>query len=107
MSRMIEEQPQQSVAAMRVWMDERGVSLAYERSGIPIATLTVRRELAQAAIKALPELLAGGGDQERIEAITEVADMVRVVLGGGPGQVLPLTGPSGSVVDTILGLMTS
>ncbi len=85
--------------------DESGVSLVYERDGIPIVKLIVKREVAQAALRALPDLLAGGGDAERIDTITEVADMVRCVLGAAPGaegHVLPLTGPGNPFLEALL-----
>lgn len=89
-------------SCVRVWLDEPYVSLSYEFNGIPAMQLMFRRTLVEAALVKLPDLLEGGAP-DRVEILTELADMVRIVLSGGPGQVMPAWADDAD--DSIMGML--
>ena len=82
--------------------------MSYERHGIVVITVTLRREAALAASKKLDETIRGyeamgGGDPDGLATLREFETMVREVLSGAPGQVMPLKGADTSPFDAILG----
>lgn len=97
-----------STAAVRMWLDPPNLMASYERRGIAIITVGLRREAATAATKKLAEMIsdlraANYGDPARLETLSEIAAMAREVLGGSSGQVLPLDLNSNSLFDKMFG----
>lgn len=92
------------VAHVRVWATETYVSVGYERSGIPIATLVLKRDVAAVGLRKLDELDFEGGDPARVAMLNELADMMREVLKGNgvDGQIMPLTGNDDSWLGQLL-----
>lgn len=92
------------VAALRVWMETPYLCVSYERRGITICALRLRKEAALAGTRRLVESLPDlNGDPEMVGVIKEFLTMVSEVLAGSDGQVLPLTGGGLSVFDEIFG----
>jgi hypothetical protein len=95
-----------SGSRLLVWGDEPHIHVSYERDGIVIAVLQLRREAMNALVKRATETwddLAANGDPERVAIISEFIDMAKVVLAGGDGQIMPLTKDDASIFADIFG----
>jgi hypothetical protein len=71
--------------------------------------LQLRREAANALVKRATETwddLVASGDPERVAVISEFLDMVKVVLAGGDGQIMPLTKDDASIFTSIFGALS-
>jgi hypothetical protein len=91
---------------LRVWLDAPNIFVSYERDGIVIAMLQLRREAMDALVKRAIETwddLIATGEPERVAVISEFLDMVKVVLAGGDGQIMPLTKDDASIFADIFG----
>ena len=90
------------VAAIRVWFEAPDLCVSYERLGITVGTLRLRKETASAAarrmIESLPDL---NGDPEMVATVKEFLSMVTEVLAGSAGQILPLHGGGLSVLGAL------
>lgn len=100
---MNEKQPD---AALRIWLDEPDLMVRYERRGITILTIGLRKEAAKAAVTKFNEILqeySASGDPDAIEILSEILDMSRETLNGSPGQLLPLDGDDASPFNNLFG----
>ena len=85
------------VAAIRVWFEAPDLCVSYERLGITVGTLRLRKE-ARRMIESLPDL---NGDPEMVATVKEFLSMVTEVLAGSAGQILPLHGGGLSVLGAL------
>ena len=98
-------------AELCVRADELNLSVYYERRGITVVSLVLRREAAAAAVARVDAMIdeldaSSAGDPERMAFIAEFIEMVREVLGGESPQTMSFTDDEYSTLNDLFGAVS-